>query len=193
MIKLIINYDMIDKIHEAKDEYKLRLIYKGYINNPINSAPLTMLTGYCLYNIFNGIDVPINEAILIFELSELFIALPTFILSYDKLVKARGMKTLREKAMDEIKELSLKLNDQNIKTTSELLLKSNVYHKKYKLTNEGIPGVIRERYISVPTYGFSGKEKEISILEEHRLGSKKYILTLGSPKKILSYKKAYGM
>ena len=85
------------------------------------------------------------------------------------------------------------MRNQNIDTTYEKLLESKVYKRKYKLAMEGAPGIIRERYIYVPTYDYNGLENTTSILEEHRIGTRKYVLTLGSPKKKLAFKYAYGM
>lgn len=86
-----------------------------------------------------------------------------------------GSKTLQESAIDSIRDLSYQFNNQNINTTPELLLNSYVYHKKYKLAMNGKAGVIRES----------------SILEEHKIGSREYVLTLGSPKKQMAFKPVY--
>lgn len=196
MLKLVINYDMMDKIYEAKGENKLKLVYKKYSKMPIIMYPIIAGTIFDLGNIYKGVEVSFSTFHVALEIGLFFVGIPAIHFGLEKLdVSKFGKKSFQQTATDEIKNLSIQLNNQNIKTTPELLLDSAVYHKKYKLAMEGIPGIIRERYINVPTYGFNNNIEETSILEEHRIGSKDYILTLGTPKKkkILSYKKAYGM
>ena len=41
----------------------------------------------------------------------------------------------------------------------------------------------------VPSYTFNGDIKDTSVLQEHIIGSKEYVLSLGSPKKV--WKPAY--
>lgn len=107
--------------------------------------------------------------------------------------KINNSNTRKEDAIEYLKVLAQQLRNQNIDITYENLLKSNVYHRKYKLDMEGTPGIIRERYISIPTYDYNGMQTTTSILEEHKIGSRKYILTLGSPKKKTVLKPAFGM
>ena len=72
--------------------------------------------------------------------------------------KINNSNTRKEDAIVYLKILAQQLRKQNIDITYENLLKSNVYHRKYKLDMEGAPGIIRERYISIPTYDYNGME-----------------------------------
>lgn len=180
MLKLNINYDMIDKIYQSKGEHRLRLIYKEYAGAAIMPVCFAV---FDTIDAIRGIDISLNITLTILQLSLFFGFIPAGYISFEKLQSRLGVKTDREKAMDKIKDLSHQFNLQNLSTTPELLLQSEVYHKKYKLAMDGKPGIIRERYINVPAYNYKGDETLKSIKEEHRIGSKEYILTLDSPKK----------
>lgn len=75
----------------------------------------------------------------------------------------------------------------NIFTSYDLLLKSKVYDKKYKveMNKEQLLHIAEEKYILVPSYTYNGDTKDTSALQEHIVGSKQYVLSLGSPKKVL--------
>lgn len=96
--------------------------------------------------------------------------------------------------MEDLQKLSLQLNELNVKTSGELLLDSKVYHKQHKfvLSEKGIPGIMQNKYINIPTYD-NGDIKETSILQEHKIGTKEYVLSLGSPTKRQVFKPAYGI
>ena len=81
--------------------------------------------------------------------------------------------------------MARQLNDLNVKTDYELLLESELYKKEYKIqvNEKKLPYIAESKYIMVPTHSFNGNMTETSILQEHVVGSKKYVLSLGSPKK----------
>ena len=88
-------------------------------------------------------------------------------------------------ARERLKRLSTMLKDINVKTNYDMLLKSELYEQKYKIesSDSSIIPVKEEKYIYVPSYGFDGKEKETSILQEHNIGSHTYTLSVGEPEK----------
>ena len=97
-----------------------------------------------------------------------------------------NMDIYAKEASNKLIKLSSQLQEINIKTNYDMLLKSELYDKKYKieLNKDKIPFLKEEKYILVPSYGFDEKEKETSILQEHVLGSSSYILSVGEPDKI---------
>ena len=192
MLKLVINYDMMDKITIANGEHKLKMIYKCYAKQPMVMIPGLNNVVIGVSNVCQGIDVASNVSVITLTLGLFFVGIPVAHPRLEKVFKEKfGVKTLQESAIDSIRDLSYQFNNQNINTTPELLLNSYVYHKKYKLAMNGKAGVIRERYINVPTYGFNNEISESSILEEHKIGSREYVLTLGSPKKQMAFKPVY--
>lgn len=100
---------------------------------------------------------------------------------------AAGDDLLRVKSEVDLKELVRQFKDANVETSYDLVRKSKVYDKKYevKINENKIPELIQSKYILVPTYDYLGDVKETSILQEHVMGSKDYVLSLGSPKKVL--------
>lgn len=104
-----------------------------------------------------------------------------------------GLDFYADKSSRSLKKLVSQLENLNISTSYDLLLQSEVYHKKYKIevNKEQLPHLAESKYIFVPSYTYSGDKQDTSILQEHIVGSKEYILSLGSPKKVLS--KAYSV
>lgn len=102
--------------------------------------------------------------------------------------------TYQELAMGRLNLLSLDLTKQHVKTSLELLLDSKMYDKKsnFILTEKGISGIMQKKYINVPSYN-NGNIEETSIVQEHKIGTKKYVLSLGSPTKAKVFKPAYGI
>lgn len=96
-----------------------------------------------------------------------------------------------KRASNNLHSLVQQLDDLHVSTDYDLLLKSEVYLKKHKieLNEKKIPLIVEEKYILVPTYNYNGDIKDTSILQEHIVGSKEYVLSLGSPKK--EFKLAY--
>ena len=96
-----------------------------------------------------------------------------------------------DKSADELKRLVPKLKELNVSTNYDLLLKSELYEKKYKIEfNESkIPSLMQEKYILVPSYSFSGEVLDTSIKQEHEVGTKRYVLSIGEPEK--RYKMAF--
>ena len=186
MLKININYDMIDKIYEAKGEHKLRLIYK---NSPATAFLAASFASIEVMKAIQGIDVLKSLSFAGLELSFFLIGVPLIHINGRQLLLSS--KYNMEEAINKIKDLSNILNLQNLNTTPELLLQSEVYYKKYKLVKDGKSGVIRERYINIPFYNFNGDKTLKSVKEEHRIGSKEYILTLDSPKKQKVLKRVY--
>lgn len=58
--------------------------------------------------------------------------------------------------------------------------------KKYKVevNKKQLPHIAEEKYILVPSYTYNGDTKDTSVLQGHIVGSKQYVLSLGSPKKV---------
>lgn len=182
---------MISKINEAKGKYKLIRCYKKNKLTGAVTAGFIIRNGIYIYNGIGSIGKNLGDTI--YWLVYYFALVPIIDNIFENIRKKIGNTSYQERAIDDLKGLAQQLRNQNIDTTYEKLLESKVYKRKYKLAMEGAPGIIRERYINVPTYDYNGLENTTSILEEHRIGTRKYVLTLGSPKKKLAFKYAYGM
>lgn len=175
-MKLIINYDFIEAIKNAKEPFTAFKVIRNKktrwatLNFPLYIAVIAaiqkefdipiILCGFglgCCFNIFSE-------------------SLENKIFSTDD---------YKEEAIQNLKKLSSQLTELNISTDYELLLDSKLYERKYKIqVNENkIPDLIESKYILVPTYTYNNEIKEESILQEHILGTNTYVLSLGSPSK----------
>ena len=103
------------------------------------------------------------------------------------LYKMIKVDPIKEKSDFYLKQLAIKLGDINVETDFELLKKSELDSRKYnvKINEKKLPEIVCSKYILVPSYGFDGKVKDTTLLQEHIIGSKSYVLSVGSPQKKL--------
>ena len=176
VMKLIINYDLINEISNTtnkpvliKNLNEIKLLYPSvYIANflvfysilPFNAA-------------FIASTVSINWALVTFSIICKYFEIDPY-------------KIIAEKNLN---NLVLKLKDLHIDTTYDLLLDSKVYYKKnnLKINEKKIPYILESKYILVPTYDSLGEITKTSVLQEHVVGSKKYVLSIGSPEREYKY------
>ena len=172
-MKIEINYDLLDKIREAKTGFSLDRITTYAVPRTLGAS-----------SIFAILHIPdpnmLDKVLAVLPYFTLFYAVPTAIASI--IMKNK----FKDSAIDRLRILSLLLSDINISTSYELLLDSENYKTEYKLKfNESkIPYIKEDKYINIPTYD-DGSIKEVSVVQEHIIGSKKYSLSYGSPKKVL--------
>lgn len=183
-MKLLINYDFFEEILNAKEPVgPLKIIRNNKRRWAKFNLPL-----YTAFNFAFGNNITQNLCLLAIQFGLL-----TTIESISSLItkKICGEDFYTAKAIVNLKKLLIQLNDLNIKTDYDLLLDSKPYKREYKikLNEKKLPIVLESKYIMVPTYNFNGDVKDTSILQEHVVGSKKYVLSLGSPKK--QFKLAY--
>ena len=191
MEKIEISYDMINQIQYTDKSYRLKKIFglNGKTNMVCSIPGLIIIPTICLLSEeYNVMDIA--RATLIME-GFAYTSDVVGQVVYDIISSVCAHKSPEELAMDKIRELSRKFNLNDINTTPELLLSSSVSHKEYHITKKGLPGIVRERYINVPIYDHNGNQEDVSIKEEHRLGSRDYTLTLDKPRKELVYRKVY--
>lgn len=184
-MKLIINYDLLEKIKESKNGIRLEK------NMREEFKIQTML----FIVLFPLVDLTITDEVK--WLKNIFICSSCFVFKV-------GLKTFLDKLFKERTELlalahliilSSQLNNLNVKTSVELLQDSEVYKTEYKLlvNKSKMPVIAQKKYILVPTYDGLGNITDTSILQEHILGSKEYELSVGSPEKKLVLKPVYNM
>ncbi len=172
-MKIEINFDLLDKAREAKTGFSLNRTVRYVIPRTIAAsagyAALELATSASPEKILNGV--------------------PIFLLLYGApFLIANGMlyKRWKDLSIRELRILSKLLSDININTSYELLLDSENYKTEYKLKfdESKIPYIKQDKYINIPVYN-DGDIKEVSLVQEHVIGSKKYSLSYGSPSKVL--------
>ena len=104
---------------------------------------------------------------------------------YFKKMNSSNIDQYALKSSSKLKKLPSQLKDINVRTDYDMLLKSFIYDKKYKIEfNENkLLSLKKKKYVLVPSYSFDGSEKETSILQEHNIGTCDYILSVGEPDK----------
>ena len=88
----------------------------------------------------------------------------------------------KEKAAKDLNILATDLEKINIYTTKEQLLQAKKYKTEHEIINDenDKKQIKQNKYILVPTKN----EGEISVLQEHIVGSEDYSLSIGEPKKV---------
>lgn len=181
-MKLVVNYDFFKKIKLLNNpESKLTLV-KIRTNLWIKEAlPLSSIFIFALTypNMFKCLNF-ITLYYLAYSIgSDLYI----------KKYKRDNITSSTLKAYKkDIISLASNFNKLNINTDYDSLLNTELYHKETKVVlNNHLPCIMQKKYYNIPTYSITGDIKPVSIEEEHIIGSKKYVLTLGSPKTVHSF------
>ena len=153
--------------------------------------------------LYLGIDLPLAIALDYTTTQDLGKMIPLMGMQFGLIIlpellaaKVTGVDIFKEKSTRNLQKLLPQLNNLNISTNLEKILKAEEYDRTYKLVKKetGIPHLEEHKYIMLPCYdvysGNNNDEKEVSIHQEHIKGSKEYVLSLGSPTK--SYKVPQG-
>lgn len=180
-MKLIINYDLVDKIKEAKKGISLIKSSKKILLKSSLAEIVFIITSLA----FNySIDGTAKNSIPAFcAYLALYWMLETIHINKNKV-----------KALNDLKKIVIHLKDLNVCTDFELFMESYVYEKEYKLVNKddsSLPKINQKKYIMVPVYN-DGEIKEVSLVQEHIIGSKYYVISYGEPNKQKVFKPVFG-
>lgn len=163
-MKLKINYDLIKKVKDSK---------KGFSLQKVAKIRVAILPLHLLVLLFYSIGGNFRDAVTGFILGQVHFTLTTtFFIKY--------LKNIIEKyANVNLQTLALNLNDLGLKTTPELLKESEVIETNYKFRyiDDKLPVLTEEKYIMVPLVN----NNEEILLQEHRVGSKNYELSVNGP------------
>lgn len=173
LLKIEINYDLLYAIAEANTGLSLNKT----ANKVFTCASISSIIGTSCNMIAAA---PLEKSL---QGIVLYFVWYSILLGSTDLLLARMNKS---SAMKHLKLLSYTLKKINVDTNYELLLKAYKYETDYKFSRDesSIPKLEQKKYIMIPVYE-NGDEKEISIVQEHIIGTKKYIISYGSPKKVL--------
>ena len=183
IMKLIINYDFVEALKNVKEPYGVMKLVRNNKREWIKfDIPFTLL-----------LEMPIMFRIgVIRTLTYMGIGFSIAKLIYGSLEYKNIGDIYAKKSINDLKHLAYLLREQYLNTDYELLLQSEYYDKKYKLkiNEEKTVEILESKYILVPTYDFNNNIKNVSIEQEHRIGSKIYVLSLGSPEKRMEFARA---
>lgn len=172
-MKININFDLIERIEDANVGISLSRVSKQFIKGTIISSSVITLLSIPLQR-------PLEDMIQSIGFSA---GLNAFAYTAIDLITAPLFKKL---SREYLKILSYKLKTLNVNTNYELLMNSEKYKTEYELIPEEnkLPQLEQKKYIMVPVIE-DNEEREVSILQEHILGTKEYTLSIGEPKKAL--------
>ena len=185
-MQIINNYDLMTSVDLANNGVQLKKTILGALKLQL-----------ILMGLSTGIDLALRSD---HEIQWLWnIAYNSMVsMSYIALVN-----TLQKKFKDKIEtqaflklaKLALQLYDLNISTPPFLLQAAKVSQTEYRVqVNERhLPVIQQRKYILIPTYDSLGEIKEVSLLQEHNLGSKTYILSVASPEKAYEFAPVMGV
>ena len=166
-----INYDLIKTIENYYTKFTPFKLVKHTFSNNINADIL--LAGYTIRNLIT--EEPVKAIV-----KSLLIGLgvPTLISLYCVLKKEDPIKYSSYKKIVEIPET---LNDMRIKTNCDLLKDTKVEKKEYsiRINENKIPQLIESKFFLIPSCGKNGEIKNTPLVQEHKMFTKKYILSKG--------------
>ena len=175
-MKIMINYDLVDKARQAKDGFSLKKQSKAVGTCMAFVSPLLVVDatvgGKTPFEMVGRVGFLLLYYYFFFRLSQ----------------KARSSIT-KERAEDELRQLSYKLKEICVETDAELLQDVSCYKKKYNVnTDSWIPKIEEKKYLRVPVHSDRGNNSRY-LVQEHTLGSKEYSLSHGEPEE----KKVYSL
>jgi len=178
-MKIRVNYDLLDKIRESKTGVSLK-------RNDMNNG---LVIGVSML-----LDIPIiiasSEHLQAIVSALSITTLITLVLRSCENAALKQINIML--SINQLKQLSAILRSHYINTDYELLQDAYQYESNYSfiLDENKIPRLKQEKYIMVPIVDRDGK-REVSLVQEHLVGSKAYELSYGSPSKAKVLKPAF--
>lgn len=174
-MKLVIDYDMLNKIKYSKKGFSATDVFF----RTCKKFPFTM----------SNILVLSILAITLRDISLFIIALGSaapFGVLAPVLAKTFKDKVIKDSCHD-LDILALRLNRLNVKTTGKLLQNSEILESEldFKFVDSK-PLITKKTYIKIPL----SNDYEETILQEHKIGSKNYELSVQEPVKKKQFKLA---
>ncbi|MDD3392279.1 MAG: hypothetical protein PHE54_01925 [Bacilli bacterium] len=162
----LINYDLIAKIEMANGQFKL---YKDF-----NAKKKNIILSIILSNGLVATIMPLSFGKISFLT---IILLSYFFEGLSVTNKIHG----DEKQANSICDLNIILKELNKyhDISMEQLMRAKVYYRKINFLS-----LEEYKYISIPTNNIYN-EREVSLLQEHRIGSSKYVLRIENSSKVL--------
>ena len=168
-MKIVVNYDLVDKAMEAKKGFSLHKHSKAVGSCMAFVSPLLVVDATV------GGKTPAEIAA---KVGFLFLYYCGFFWLSQK---SRSGLTM-ERAEAALNSLSYKLKDIYVDTNAELLKDTTSYKTEYSVKFDSIlPKVEQRKYLTVPVNSDWGNNTR-SMVQEHVIGTKEYALSHGEPK-----------
>ena len=169
-MKLVINYDFFESVKKINDFGSNFALIKERSKKFVKiDLPIFATIGLAL-----GFSIPKTIALIGVEY---FLSIA--FLNVNKLGTLRMQKEYDNHRYNLI-ALPYKLQDLDLITDYDLLLKSKVNKRRinFVLNNYHMPSLNIMKTIDMPVQDNNGEIKEVSVEQEHIIGSKDYVLTL---------------
>lgn len=169
-MKIEINYDLIDRIAEAKKGFSLKRCAKRPIFlTSIATGSFSMvgaITGDSIYHTASWI-----------------ISAASFYTFQSVLMAMLLRKEMKKCAEKDLRKLVAELRNSTVKTDEEAILDSYKYETQYKIKADDsfLPKIEEKKYIKVPIQDEYWGNKEMPIVQEHIVGSSDYTISIGTP------------
>ncbi|MBR4230678.1 MAG: hypothetical protein IKR74_00795 [Bacilli bacterium] len=182
-MKIITDFDFIDSVKNVNEGLHPLKVIRNNKQRYIHLLPIYTIIALMVQK-FSDIDV---KEIIAFILRTYGIYI-SYEMLFDIIIKNFNPDKIdiyAAKAITNLKKLVVMLEEINVSTTYNMLLESELYAKEHSFDTEDriIPAMVSKKYIYVPSYGYDGSEKTTSILQEHTIGTKVYILSQDEPDK----------
>lgn len=173
-MRIIVSYDLLNSIRNIKNPMGPLKVIR---NNKKKWAKLN-LPIYTSLDLIVTRDLKKTGEILLMQFGFLTVVETIFDTVQDK-------DKYKKQSTDDLNVLVETLNDNNIKTDLNLLLDTKLYDRNYRirLNENKLPELAESKYLLVPTYTATSSMKDTKVLQEHVVGSDKYVLSFGTPKK----------
>ncbi len=170
-MKIITNYDLINSVKNINEPLSPLKVVR---NNKARWAKFN-LPLYATINYLFQRNIPGTLGILGLQFGLLITA--DFMVNH-----SLGIDKYKNASDKDIKELVIKLQELNVETNYDLIKKSQLDGKKYdvRLNEHKLPELVESKYILVPSYNYQGEIKTTNLKQEHVVGSKNYVLSIGS-------------
>ena len=176
-MNIVINYDFFNAIKDVNEGFTISKIARNCKNSWVKyNIPILAIAEYITFH--EDFIKHMPEALVI-QLGLIFGSNIAGYLTTGDIYK--------DKADYRLKTLLLQLRNLNIDTSMDLMKESICENRIYnlKFNKKNILQLIEYKYILVPTYNYQGDIVDTSIMQEHVVGSSKYILSQGSLKKVM--------
>lgn len=169
-MKLVVNYDFFKSVNQINDSYSNFYLIKER-SKKFLKIDLPIYTTLC---IALGCNLPKTIGLLG---AEYFTTIA--FLNVNKLSRLRIQKKLEEHRCNLV-ALPYKLHNLGVETEYDLLLHSEINKRRINiaLNEHHIPSLNIRKIIDVPTQDDNGDINNVSLVQEHLIGSKDYVLTL---------------
>ena len=172
-MKILVDYDLINSIKNVNEPMSP---YKIIRNRKADWAKFNL-------PLYTAVDIALNNI----EKVPLILAFQFGLLITAEMIVRIPLRLdeFKTKSDQDLKTLVTKLQDLNVETNYEMLKKSELDDKTYKfrLNESKLPELVETKYILVPSYNYQGNIKSTSIQQDHVVGSKTYVLSIGSKQK----------